>query len=105
MDELSFGIYATGIAELSIQEQLLRRNVKRFRGGLVFKAHRLLHHSAPGLRVIKKKKRYCRIRRGLDFFWIGSREPHESTQANRIKWRFRDVYQNGDAEPSQRSPP
>jgi len=23
-------------------EQLLRRNVKRFRGGLVFKAHRLL---------------------------------------------------------------
>jgi len=28
----------------------------RFRGGLVFKAHRLLHHSTLGLRVIKKKK-------------------------------------------------
>ena len=32
------------------------RNVKRFRGGLVFKAHRRLYHSTPGLRVIKKKK-------------------------------------------------
>ena len=37
-------------------EQLLRRNVKRFRGGLVCKAHRLLYHSTLGLRVIKKKK-------------------------------------------------
>ena len=27
-------------------------------GGLVFKAHRLLCHSALGLRVTKKKKRY-----------------------------------------------
>ena len=36
-------------------EQLLRRNVKRFRGGLVFKAHELWYHSTPGLRVIKKK--------------------------------------------------
>jgi len=30
--------------------------VKRFRGGLVFKAHSLLYHSTLGLRVIKKKK-------------------------------------------------
>jgi len=37
-------------------EDLLRRNVKRFRGGLVFEAHRLLYHSTLGLRVIKKKK-------------------------------------------------
>jgi len=29
----------------------LRRNVKRFRAGLVFKAHRLLYHSTLGLRV------------------------------------------------------
>jgi len=29
--------------------------VKRFRGGLVFKAHRLLYHSTPALRVIKKR--------------------------------------------------
>ena len=32
------------------------RNVKRFRGGLVFEAHRLLYHSTLGLRVIKKKQ-------------------------------------------------
>ena len=30
--------------------------MKRFRGGLVFKAHRLLYHSTLGLSVIKKKK-------------------------------------------------
>ena len=31
--------------------------VKRFRGGLVFEAHRLVHHSTLGLRVIKKTKK------------------------------------------------
>jgi len=31
--------------------------VQRFRGGLAFKAHRLLYHSTLGLRVIEKKKR------------------------------------------------
>ena len=41
---------------LTFEEQLLHRNVQRFRGGLVFKAHRLLYHSTLGLRVIKKKK-------------------------------------------------
>ena len=41
----------------SIEEQLLRRNVERFRGGIVCKAHRLLYHSTLGLRVTKKKKR------------------------------------------------
>jgi len=30
--------------------------MQRFRGGLVFKAHRLVYHSTLGLRVIKKKK-------------------------------------------------
>ena len=35
---------------------VLRRNVKRFRGGLVFKAHRLVHHSTLGLRVMRKMK-------------------------------------------------
>ena len=33
------------------------RNVNRFRGGLVFKAHGLLYHSTLGLRVIMKKKK------------------------------------------------
>jgi len=31
-------------------------DLKRFRGGLAFKAHRLLYHSTLGLGVIKKKK-------------------------------------------------
>ena len=30
--------------------------MQRFRGGLVFKAHRLFYHSTLGLRVIKKKE-------------------------------------------------
>ena len=37
-------------------------NVKRFRGGLVFKAHRLVYHSTLGLRVITKKKKKKRFR-------------------------------------------
>jgi hydroxymethylglutaryl-CoA reductase (NADPH) len=43
--------------QLSISEQLLRRNVEPFRGGLVFRAHRLLYHSTLGSRVIKKSKK------------------------------------------------
>ena len=31
--------------------------MKRFRGGLVFKAHRLAYHSTLGWKVIKKKKK------------------------------------------------
>ena len=34
--------------------------MKRFRGGLVFKAHRLLYHSTLGLSVIKKKKKWLK---------------------------------------------
>ena len=37
-------------------EQLLCRNGKQFRGGLVFKAHGLVYHSTLGSEVIKKKK-------------------------------------------------
>jgi len=44
------------------------RNVKRFRRGLVFKAHRWLHHSTLGSRVIKKKKRVIRQGKELLFF-------------------------------------
>jgi len=32
-----------------------RFDAKRFQGGLVFKAHRLVYHSTLGLKVIKKK--------------------------------------------------
>ena len=45
------------LARLLHYELVLRRNKKRFRGGLVFEAHRLLYHSTLGLRVIKKKRR------------------------------------------------
>ena len=41
------------------QEHLLRRNVKRFRGGLVFKAHRLLYHSTLDSKVIIKNRAPC----------------------------------------------
>ena len=37
--------------------KLLHRNEKRFRGGLVFKAHRWLYHSTLGSREIKKRRR------------------------------------------------
>jgi len=45
-----------GVEACSIQEQHLRRNVKRCRGGLVFKAHRLLYHSIIGLRVKRRRE-------------------------------------------------
>ena len=41
----------------SIPEQLISRNVVRFRGGLVFKAHGWLCHATLGSRIIMKKKR------------------------------------------------
>ena len=34
---------------------MLSRNVQQFRGGLVFKAHKLLYRSTLGSRVIEKK--------------------------------------------------
>ena len=42
--------------QLSILEQLLRRDVKRLNRGLVLKAHRLVCHSTVGSRVMPKKK-------------------------------------------------
>ena len=39
-----------------IQEHLLRRNVKWFRGGLVLKSYRRLYHSTLGSSVINKKE-------------------------------------------------
>ena len=50
-------IHGTCIGAGGIREQLLHRNVQRFRGGLVFKAHRLFGHSTLGLRVIKNKRK------------------------------------------------
>ena len=40
-----------------VYEQLLSRNVERFRGGLVLEAHRLLYRSILGSRVVKQRQR------------------------------------------------
>ena len=58
---------------LSPQEQLLSRNAERFRGGLVYKAHRLFFHSALGSRVIKKKGRERALEGDEIAFLVGSR--------------------------------
>ena len=38
------------------------QKLKRFRGGIVFKAHRLVYHSTLGWRVMKKKRRGSQVR-------------------------------------------
>ena len=40
--------------------------MKRFRGGLVFKAHRLLYHSTLGSKVMKKKRKCLRIQAEIE---------------------------------------
>ena len=48
-------VWGLGFSQSSVGvECWFHRNVQRFRGGLVFKAHRLLCHSILGLRVIQK---------------------------------------------------
>ena len=42
------------INRVVIEEELPGKNVERFRGGLVFKAHGLVYHSTLGLRVTKQ---------------------------------------------------
>ena len=53
------------------------RNVQWIRGGLVFKAHRLLCHSSLGLRVIKKKKK-MKV----------SINPHDKTRLTNLELRL-----------------
>jgi len=52
--------------------QILSGNVNRFQGGLVFKAHRLVHHSTLGVRVIKKEEdpRVFLLESYLFWFWV-----------------------------------
>ena len=50
------GVVGRGDDGFSIQEQLLCRNMQRFRRELEFKAHKLLYHSTPGLRIMQKKE-------------------------------------------------
>ena len=52
--------------------------MKRFQGGLVFEAHRLVYHSALGLGVIKKKSylQQLRVPRGRAAKGTGAAPPH-----------------------------
>ena len=68
-------------------EQLLSTNVKRIRGGLVFKAHRLLYHSSLGSRVTKKKRKKGRVR--LSEPWTGSRVGSQGVRVREIQIRER----------------
>ena len=43
-------------AGASVKQLVSKAAVKRFRRGLIFKAHRRLHHPTLGLRVIKKRE-------------------------------------------------
>jgi len=54
---------APSVVSGTLDETHQHRNVKRFRGGLVFKAHRLSDHSTLGLRVIKKRRSYSHLQR------------------------------------------
>ena len=51
-------------------QQLLRRYVRRFRGGLVSQAHRLLYRSTPGSRVIKKRRRSATLGKRSRVGWL-----------------------------------
>ena len=53
-------------------DQLLYINVQRFRGGLVFKAHRILYHSTVDSRVIKKKREGVVIKQKTGYAHLGS---------------------------------
>ena len=48
---------STSVVSVTCAREPIHRNVKRFRGGLLSKAQRLLYHSTLGSRVIKKKKK------------------------------------------------
>ena len=52
----SIQVYEDYLAAFGGRQTSFRISTSRFRGGLVVKAHRLLYHSALGLRVMKKKK-------------------------------------------------
>ena len=59
---------------------LLLRNVQRFRGGLVFKAHRPLYHSTLDLSVIKMKKKTPQISKERDGGCVGGQVVESPSQ-------------------------
>ena len=66
----------------SIGAHLLSRNVEQFRGGLVFKAHKLWHHSTAGSRELKKRStRFNAVNR------LQSRNPNPSSRIPNPEFR------------------
>ena len=61
---VGFRVQSVGF-RIQFKNNRLYRNAQRFRGGLVFKARRLINHSTLGLRVITKRE--SRLQ-GLRFF-------------------------------------
>ena len=56
------GVWGSDVRDSGGEHRRQHRPVpatRRFRGGLVFKAHRLVYHPPLGLRVIKRKKEAC----------------------------------------------
>jgi len=54
--ESGLGFQVSVVETFQVVPSSLGGGARRFRGGLVFKALRLLYHSTLGSRVIKKKK-------------------------------------------------
>ena len=79
--------------------------VQQFRGGLVFKAHRLLYHSTLGLRVLTKKRRphtrkrrpiaKCGTRPGSRRTWLQTRFVSERYRGTHRSAHFHPPPENG----------
>ena len=88
--------------ETSIEEQTPRRIVERFRGGLVFQAHRLLYHSTLGSLVIKKKKKIRNLNRDPKACW----RSHSQGEVFANAWRVQNLnHLTEDPTPDHRHNP
>ena len=74
-------------------QQPIRRNVKRFRGGLVFQAHRLVYPSILGSRVIKKKRRWSTLASSMSSLNMSTYSPSRPVTSSDVKTRpFTTIY-------------
>ena len=71
--------------------------MKRFRGGLAFKAHRLVYHSTLGLRVINKKKEPSRLNTRCHREILAAMGHRSHILAAIDFWRFSLMMLAGDA--------
>ena len=67
-------------------------HMKRFRGGLLFKAHRLLHHSTLGVRVIKRERGKHAALRITKWAWPNRPRQGESRAAECERFRGELVF-------------